>query len=226
MSLSVTVSVLATRAHRPEGSHCCSLDPTPRDERRDRSISALYRKRAATLCHEGRATFDPAALRRSCRSGRWSTGGKRRSSADTPTAPSSAKSLRCASDWRQAIIDRFLRSPWEISNAAMGAIPAKGDRWVPYIKGGGDTTWCEPMSWVLNWPNNGLEDKIRHESIDGVHSRSVRSESKYFELGVSFSSTGSTLRARLHCYPSAFDVKGQSVFHADRARVVCLMNST
>jgi hypothetical protein len=29
----------------------------------------------------------------------------------------------------------------------------------------------------------------------------------------------------LHRYPSAFDVKGQSVFHPDRARVVCLMNS-
>ncbi|MBL9099430.1 MAG: BREX-6 system adenine-specific DNA-methyltransferase PglX [Myxococcales bacterium] len=119
---------------------------------------------------------------------------------------------------------RFLRSPWEI-HTPNGDPPKRYEPWVPYIKGGGDTTWYEPMTWVLNWEHNGLEDKVRHESIDGICSRSVRSEDKYFQLGVSFSSTGSTVRARLHRFASAFDVKGQSVFHPDRERVVCLMNS-
>jgi hypothetical protein len=217
--VSVVVSVFTRAASTKDSKALC---PTSRDDN-SRDADRTRRKRAATLCLEGSHTFDLAMLK------------------VVPEWPliywwdevlltryASTSKLGDVAPVRIGLATgnnaRFLRAPWEIVRKD-GKIPSKGDRWVPYIKGGGDTTWCEPMSWVLNWEYGGLENKLRHEFIDGVHTRSVRSESKYFELGVSFSSTGSALRARLHRYPSAFDVKGQSVFHPDRARVVCLMNS-
>ena len=217
--VSVAVSAFARATSTKESQALC---PTPREDK-SRDAERTQRKRGATLCHEGRHAFDSAALKvvpawplvywwNDLLLARYAGSAKLGEVAPVRIGLATGNNAR------------FLRSPWEISRRN-GAIPSKGDHWVPYIKGGGETTWCEPMSWVLNWAHNGLENKIRHESIDGVHTRSVRSESKYFELGVSFSSTGSDLRARMHRYPSAFDVKGQSVFHTDRARVVCLMNS-
>ncbi len=218
--LSVVVSVFHRVAPRTDAS--VALQPTPPDDRSyDRERTK--RKRAATLAGTGRITFSPQALQvvREWPLVYWWDKPLLERYAASPTLGDVAPVRIGLATGDNA---RFLRAPWEIQRS-QGASPKRHGSWVPYIKGGGDTTWYEPMTWVLNWAFSGLEDKVHHENIDGICSRSVRSEDKYFQLGVSFSSTGSTLRARIHRFASAFDVKGQSVFHPDRARVVCLMNS-
>ena len=168
--LSVTVSVLHHSPHRPESS--IAHQPTPPE-----GISTTARS-------TWRSVPPPCATRRSGPSTRQRSPNLCHSCHDPYRRARIAPQpiFRFPQAWRSRssahrIGDRkgspFLRSPWEIERSE-ATIPAKGDHWVPYIKGGRDTTWCEPMSWVLNWSDNGLEDKIRHESIDGVHSRSVR----------------------------------------------------
>ena len=217
------VSVAASAFRRGTQSvTSLALCPTPREDT-SRDSGRTARKRAATLCHVGHHEFDPAALKvvPEWPLVYWWLQDFLSRYASVPKLGDIAPVRIGLATGNNA---RYLRNPWEV-RVTSSKVPQQGDHWVPYIKGGGQTTWFEPMSWVLNWQHNGLDDKVRHENIDGVHSRSVRSESKYFSLGVSFSSTGSFLRARLHRYPSIFDVKGQSVFHPDRDRVVCLMNS-
>ncbi len=217
--LSVVVSAFARR--RPGTAEAVALQPTPPDDRSyDRERTP--RKRAATRAQVGRHTFEPAALRVVPEWPLvywWGEDVLGRYAAHPQLGDVAPVRIGLATGDNA----RFLRRPSEL--AWLGATPGRTDAWVPYIKGAGDTEWYEPMSWVLNWAKNGLEDKLRHEAIDGIHSRSVRSESMYFRLGVAFSSTGASLRARLHRYESAFDVKGQSVFYDDRHAVVCLMNS-
>ena len=57
--VSVAVSVFARDASTTESK---ALSPTPREDK-SRDAERTQRKRAATLCHEGRHTFDPAALK-------------------------------------------------------------------------------------------------------------------------------------------------------------------
>jgi hypothetical protein len=57
-----TVAMYCLMRGSAEGIQSLGLVSTPRDEREE-SIPALNRKRAAILCHEGRRTFTPSALK-------------------------------------------------------------------------------------------------------------------------------------------------------------------
>ncbi|MCB9613490.1 MAG: BREX-6 system adenine-specific DNA-methyltransferase PglX [Sandaracinus sp.] len=113
---------------------------------------------------------------------------------------------------------RFLRSPSEIRPSLI-CLSDPSRPWWPYIKGAKGVEWVEPVSHVVDWRQCGLAVKASERSV-------IRNESYYLRKGISFASTGSTFSARVHRVPSAFDVKGQSVFCDDMtSNVCCGMNS-
>lgn len=97
--------------------------------------------------------------------------------------------------------------------------------WVPYVKGASGKTWIEPLSEILKWQFNGLENKTYHQNIYGSHTKRVQNEAYYFRNGVSYSTIGSSFSARTRRFCSAFDVSGASVFPDNLPNTVCLMNS-
>jgi hypothetical protein len=121
---------------------------------------------------------------------------------------------------------RFLRRPWEVPRQALYLCRVEsGDHtwpnssWVPYVKGGKDRVWIEPLDEVLLWRSNMLEIRTFSDSY-------VKNEQFFFVPGVAFTATGADCSARLHRYRSAFDVKGQSAFPHAPAEIVTLFNST
>lgn len=141
----------------------------------------------------------------------------------------SATSLAEAAAIKQGIAtadnQRFVRRPWELPHGAVRAervgearTSASACDWVPYIKGAAGKRWIEPLDHALLWRDDG---RALRESPRAV----LRNEAWFFEPGVAFSYIGSDFGARLHRYRSVFDVAGSSVFGADPAALVCLMNS-
>lgn len=125
---------------------------------------------------------------------------------------------------------RFVRRPWEL--APLPVERWRIDRqerpigWVPYLKGGGDRSWFEPLSDILNWHREGLEVRALNESLYGSYSRAVKNEHWYFVPAVAFTAIGRSFRGRIGRYRSAFDVMGASVFPEDLSGVACLLNSS
>jgi hypothetical protein len=125
---------------------------------------------------------------------------------------------------------RFLRQHWEVCDVwacRKGShSPPPTMRWAPYIKGAEGRAWYEPATDVIAWKDAGLAVRTYSQFLYGSYTRTIKNEAMYFRLGVAFTSTGETCRARLHRFRSIFDVKGQSVFPADTAEICCAMNTT
>jgi hypothetical protein len=209
--LSVVVSVIHRTGHRPDAS--VAQQPTPpSDTSYDRART--NRKRAATLCHEGRHTFDPAALKvvPEWPLVYWWDAEMLRLYQSAPligdVAPA-RKGLCTGND------GRFLRFCWEV--------PASHSAWPPTIHGGKGRIWIEGHILSIKWQSGGLEQQVFGTISGGV---AIRGPHLYFRRGVAFSMIGANFSARVHRYPSIFGNMGSSVFPEDLAGAVCAMNST
>ncbi|MEV0726566.1 BREX-6 system adenine-specific DNA-methyltransferase PglX [Micromonospora purpureochromogenes] len=178
------------------------------------------RKRAATLCHEGCHTFDPAALK------------------VVPDWPlpywweheldyygrlpllGSVASVRKGIDTGNN--NRFIRSPWEVASSRFGVSPHSS--WTPYVMGGGDRRWFEPLTNIVRYARRLLEIRVLAEISNGAN---IRSPSFWHKSGVAFTPIGATCRARLHSYPSICDNKGSSIYSSatvSAESILCSVN--
>jgi hypothetical protein len=225
--LSVAVSVLHRSAHRPERS--IAQQPTPPGNTSyDRART--QRKRSATLCHEGRCTFDPVALKVVPEWPLiywWSD--------EVLDAYLVAPKLKDVGQVRLGMSTsnntRYVRRPWEVETALTSrwdqpAAPSLPTGWVPTVMGAKSLAWFEPLRNVVQWEQLGLEMKVDQEVKYGSSSRRIQSQDKYFVSGIAFTMLGERFRARLHRYRSIFGDKGSSVFPEALDEAVCAMNRT
>ena len=224
--LSVTVSVIHRAMHRPENS--VALQPTPpNDHSYDRARTS--RKRAAALCHMGRHTFNPVALKVVPE---WplvywwgKTFLKRYADATKLSEESEVKQGMATAD-----NNRFLRFPWELHKTDTLLCRLYDDvgtfahcKWVPYIKGAAGQIWIEPIHDVVRWQTCALE--IKAFERNGKLASRPQNEHFYFAPGVAFTKIGAQFSARAFRYRSVFDIAGSSVFPKDVPNTVALLNS-
>jgi hypothetical protein len=208
--VSVTVSVFRRSVTSMVSEALC---PTPRDDT-SRDADRTHRKRAATLCHQGRCTFAPQALKvvPEWPLVYWWDEEMLRLYQSAPligdVAPAK-KGLCTGND------SRFLRRPYEVN--------FEDTQWPPTVHGGRGRSWLECRWLAINWRHRGLEQYVFGECSSGV---AIRSAYLYFRRGVAFSMIGASFSARVHRFPSIFGDKGSSVFPEDLAGAVCAMNST
>ena len=218
--VSVAVACFSRSPHRTESIAQC---PTPRDDR-TRDNERTRRKRAATLCHVGRHTFDPAALKvvPEWPLVYWWDQKQLREYAELPKVGDVTlirQGVATANDVR------FLRPIWEVPFRARTPHPTslckhKQDAdWVPYITGAPNVAWIQEAAVVVNWRADGAE--LAHFP----RGRYGRGASEYFKEGVAFSMIGSNFDVRLHRFPSIYGAKGSSVFSDRLPEVFCLLNS-
>lgn len=215
---------------RPIDCGSIALQPTSASDR-SRDAGRTKRKRAAMLTQVGRYEFSTRAFE--VIEGEpvvywWST--------KVLDKYAQAEKLGSAAPARNGMSTqdnvRFLRKCWEIrpadcSVSSIDERPGFGlARWAPYVKGGEGREWFEPFVDVVNWVRFGLEPKTFCAHLYGSHSRTIKNEALYFRIGIAFSVIGSTFSARAHRRPSVFGHMGASVFPANIADVLCLMNSS
>ena len=227
--VSVTASIFVRSARTFESKALC---PTPREDK-SRDAGRTQRKRAATLSHEGRHTFDPAALKivPEWPLVYWWTADFLDLYAATPKLGevSPARSGAQTSD-----ITRFLRYPWEVNQSTIEIIARQEQRttprrWAPYVAGAKGVRWIDPLSTIVDWGQAGLQVRTFNEYLYGSHTRTVKNEDLYWKPGVAFTTIGNAFSARLHHSREIFGAKGASVFpenEDDRFRVLCLLNSS
>ncbi|XHM63353.1 BREX-6 system adenine-specific DNA-methyltransferase PglX [Streptomyces nigra] len=187
------------------------------------------RKRAATLCHQGRHTFDPAALKVVPE---WPLVYWWASSFLSlySSAPKLAEAAQVKNGLQTNDNVRYLRRPWEHPPIDTDSLPTRPSEcsdavaWVPYVKGANGAKWKHVHDWCVNWGRNGLDVKTLNERVYGSASRSVRSEELYLRSGVAMTSKGTDFGARAFDRPSIFDVEGRSVFGLDTDVAVVLLN--
>ncbi len=132
-----------------------------------------------------------------------------------------------------APLERFVCSWWEVPRAAVYVRQSSGEpagghvgfEFSPYIGGGEDRTWFEPVTEILRWGRNGLCLKVWQEFRFGSASKRVAGESWYFHRGVTFTKIGSRFRARASRFESVFGDAGQSAFTKDWLASLAMMNS-
>ena len=220
--VSVVVSIF--RHVRPAGGSV-ALQPTALDDS-TRDSERTSRKRAATLAGVGRHVFEPAALR---------------VIPEWPLVywwPNDVLELfrlrpllGAISPVRQGLATsdntRYLRRAHELAlkNIRLdGAIERA--HWVPFVRGGSGRAWFEPVVDVIRWNTHGLEVKAMAEAKYGSHSRTIKNESWYGSVGVSFAAIGTRFTASIHSAPGIFGHTGSSVFNCDPAETICLLNSS
>ena len=216
-----TVAMYCVQRGKAPGADSVGLVPTPRDEREE-SIPALRRKRAATLCHEGRHTFDPAALK------------------VVPEWPliywwdprqldlyRSAGLIKDIAPARFGVTtgdnDRFCRRSWE---ASVGTPSAGAAPFVPLVHGAKGERWFDSSGWLIEWRSNGIQVKLKSECQYGTISKQVRNTDYYFIVGLAFSAIGAEFGVRVHRRPSVFSNTGLSLFPADLASVLASLNTS
>ena len=94
--------------------------------------------------------------------------------------------------------------------------------WLPYIKGAKNKQWFEPLSTIILWGPAQIELK---ETLYVKYGASIQSATFQRQQGVSYSTIGTVIRARIRRYQSAFDVSGASVFGDRFEEVCCYLNS-
>ena len=223
--VSVAISVFARNATTFEAKALC---PTPREDT-SRDKNRTRRKRAATLCHEGRHNFDPDTLNVVPEWPLiywWESSFLSRYSG----APKLAEAAQVKNGLQTNDDTRYLRRPWEHTATDTAQLPTSSSEcsdtsvWIPYIKGAKGVRWKQSYDCCVNWGRNGLDVKVLNEWIYGSASRSVRSEELYLRPGVAVTSAGTDFGARAFDLPSIFGVKGQSVFGLSTDEAVVLFN--
>ena len=202
-----------------------ALCPTPREDR-TRDNERTSRKRAATLCHEGRHNFDPAALKVVPE---WPLvywwDHELLESYKTASLIGDVSAVRLGVRTSDNV--RFLRSPWERlrdrGSTSRVALGTSNYEWAPCIKGGEGRSWLEPLNSLLLWKNTGLQVKVKLEHAYGM---GTQSPEYYFRPAIAFSMIGANFRSRVHRFPSIIGDMGSSVFADDIPATVCNMNAT
>jgi len=220
--LNVTVSVLHRSPQRPELS--TAQQPTsPTDTSYDRART--QRKRAATLCHEGRHAFDPAALKvvpewpliywwNNFELNRYRT------------LPLAGSSFSIFPGVKTGDNDRFLRRWFEVNSTPLTAAEQRHETatWPSYVKGAAGYEWIEPVQYVVAWSCTALELRVFGTYCNPATVR-LREPSLFFRVGIAHATIGATFSARAHRIPGVFDTKGPTSFPENIAGVLCLMNS-
>jgi hypothetical protein len=228
--LAAVMSVV--RSVPPSGVPSVAMQPTPLDDKSyDRERTK--RKRAAVLCQVGRFEFGQtslAAIETSPLVYWWDDGERER----YRTAPKLGEVSPIIKGITTCNNVRFVRFAWEVERTkiAVSRFDRDGDIddaemkalmssscWVPWVDGAQGQAWCEPLDTVLYWSNRGLQ--IATAPIN----RYGRGESFYFLPGIAFSMIGTNFVARRHRYRSVIGNKGASVYPADPASSICLLNS-
>jgi hypothetical protein len=128
---------------------------------------------------------------------------------------------------------RFVRKIWEIRRPTLVRLNepienvVRGEvHWAPYIKGSAGREWIDPVSDVVTWASDGLQLKVSVDHNFGNIAWKIPNESFYFGAGVAFAKIGAQFSARAHRVRSVIDNAGSSVYPADVATTVCLLNSS
>jgi hypothetical protein len=129
----------------------------------------------------------------------------------------------------------FLRKPWELQRRDLAVVEAftsdrewvaANPRWLPFIKGAAGRKWIEPLSDAVLWESNALALKVSTEHWYGSATRNVKNEAWYLRQGIAFTTIGSAFSVRAHRFPSVIGDTGASLFPADVAAALCILNST
>lgn len=219
--VSVTVSIFARDASTVGASALC---PTPREDTSRDSVRT-QRKRAATLCQEGRYTFDPAALKVIPE---WPLvywwDGELLELAANGELIGKVGSLPIG--LQTGNNDRFLRHPWEVqpsridANRKFQSCINDQKPWKAYVKGAAGARWIEPLSFVI-WFARPL-----HAAYGTLSSaRYGQGSAHYYREGVAYNTKGNTFSARAIRFASVFDVEGRALFGVPQARALALLNS-
>ena len=219
--VSVAVSVFARDASTLEAK---ALSPTPREDK-SRDVERTQRKRAATLCHEGRHTFDPAALKVVPEWPMvywWDNSELER----YRTFPLVSSSFAIFPGVKTGDNDRFLRCWFEVPLTPMAPAQQSHETatWPSYLKGASGYEWIEPVQYVVAWANASLELGVFGAYCKPETVR-LREPSLFFRLGIAYAAIGATFSARAHRLPGVFDNMGPTSFPDSIAAVICLMNS-
>ena len=118
---------------------------------------------------------------------------------------------------------RFLRHWFEVDyqRLALGCRHAEeavqsGRKWFPYNKGGEFRKWYGNAEYVVNYENNGEEIKAYAAGLYKTYTRSIKSESRYFQPCITWSKvTNGRLGVRLYPHGFIFDVAGCAIFYED-----------
>ncbi|MCC5578211.1 BREX-6 system adenine-specific DNA-methyltransferase PglX [Microtetraspora sp. AC03309] len=219
--VSVTVSIFARGGSTVGASALC---PTPREDT-SRDSARTQRKRAATICQEGRHTFDPAALKvvpewplvywwNSELLGLAASGKLIGKVGSLPIGLQTGNN------------DRFLRRPWEVqpstidTNRRFQACVNDQKPWKAYVKGAAGTRWLEPLSFVIRF------SRPLHPAYGTLPSaRYGQGSDHYYHEGVAYNTKGNTFSARAIRFASVFDVEGRALFGMPQAQALALLNS-
>jgi hypothetical protein len=219
--VSVTVSAFARGVTTLEARALC---PTPREDT-SRDAERTKRKRAATLCHEGRRTFDPAALKvvpewpliywwDNLELDRYRT------------LPLASSSFSIFPGVVTGDNERFLRRWFEVNSTPMAPAQQRHETatWPSYIKGAEGFEWIDPVQRVVAWSRTALELGVFGTYCNPTTVR-LRDPSLFFRPGIAHATIGATFSARAHRLPGVFDKKGPTSFPENTAGMLCLMNS-
>jgi len=125
---------------------------------------------------------------------------------------------------------RFSRFVWEIPHCTTKGMTWDHAYWVPFINGGKERKWIEPLVEVIDWGRNALALKtgkagFKVDSLGVPATCSLANEGAFLRGGVAFTNIGISFKARVHRYPSVFANKGTSVTDGDPWVVCCLLNA-
>ena len=127
--------------------------------------------------------------------------------------------------------ERFLRlwfeCPWaRIGFGSVNAERAKasGSKWFPYDKGGSFRRWYGNKDYVVNWEHDGYEMKKHVGEKYGSYSKELRSEDRYFDEGITWSTLSSGSISLRYCgCGSIFDSKGSKAFAINDSNVFSIL---
>lgn len=219
----VLSTVMSVFCNAMPNNQAVALQPTPPSDRA-RDANRTARKRAAVLAQVGRHEFDPRGFE--VIEGEpivywWTKDFLCEYNRHTKFGETYVSRAGMATQDNP----RYVRMAWEVS--PLGDLSCKRLGWVSFVTGGKGREWIEPVTTVLKWHSSGLEMKVRHEYAYRSLTKYIPSESKYFQIGVSFCTTGSEFSARVYRAPSVFSNVGSTVFAGeDNHYVLCLFNST
>jgi len=199
-----------------------ALCPTPREDR-SRDNERTSRKRAATLCHEGRHHFDPAALNVVPE---WPLvyWWDDQFVTDYAAVPKLGEIAPVRMGISTSDNPRFIRLSWEV-RAGRVSVRSRNTRtyetvgWRPLISGADGVAWIAPLQLMVNWRDAGLELSAFPASV-------MRNPTEHMKGGIAFTPMGNRFAGRLHRFASVFDAPGRSVVGGDLPQLLATMNSS
>jgi type II restriction/modification system DNA methylase subunit YeeA len=131
---------------------------------------------------------------------------------------------------------RFLRYWFEVSSTKLGFnfksredAATSGKKWFPLNKGGEFRRWFGNCEYVINWENDGdeLKGAVVTRYGGGSYTKEIRSESKYFKDGITWSAlTSSATSFRYTDYGALFDSAGSTMNPSVKSNeLIALLNT-